>query len=42
LKNELQTLRKEQECGMEEAKHSIQKEVKAKLGKLMAATTAAT
>ncbi len=41
LKNELQTLRREQECGMAEAKHSIQKEVKAKLGELMAATAAA-
>ncbi len=41
LKNELQTLRREHECGMAEAKHSIQKEVKAKLGELMAATAAA-
>jgi hypothetical protein len=37
LKNELQTLRREHECGMAEAKRSIQKEVKAKLGELMAA-----
>jgi hypothetical protein len=41
LKNELQTLRREQECGMAEAKHNIQKEVKAKLGELMAATATA-
>jgi hypothetical protein len=41
LKNELQTLRREHECGMAEAKHNIQKEVKAKLGELMAATAAA-
>ncbi|KAH8954489.1 hypothetical protein BDL97_08G081000 [Sphagnum fallax] len=41
LKNELQTLRREQECGMAEAKRSIEKEVKAKLGELMAATAAA-
>jgi len=40
LKNELQILRKEQECGMAEVKRSIQKEVKAKLGELMAATVA--
>jgi hypothetical protein len=41
LKNELQTLRREQECGMAEAKHNIQKEVKAKLGELMAVIAAA-
>jgi hypothetical protein len=41
LKNELQTLRREQECGIAEAKHSIQKEVKGKLGELMTATAAA-
>ncbi len=41
LKNDLQTLRREQECGMAEAKHNIHKEVKAKLGELMAATAAA-
>ncbi len=40
LKNELQTWRREQECGMAEAKRSIQKEVKAKLGELMATTAA--
>jgi len=38
LKNELQTLRREHECGMAKAKRNIQKEVKAKLGELMAAT----
>jgi hypothetical protein len=38
LKNELQTLRREQECGIAEAKRSIQKEVKGKLGELTAAT----
>jgi len=41
LKNELQALRREQECGIAEAKCSIQKEVKGKLGELMAATAAA-
>jgi hypothetical protein len=41
LKNELQTSRREQECGMAEAKRNIQKEVKAKLGKLMATIAAA-
>jgi len=35
LKNELQTLRREHECGMAKAKCNIQKEVKAKLGELM-------
>ncbi len=41
LKNELQTLRREHECGMAKAKRSIEKEVKAKLGELMAAIAAA-
>jgi len=41
LKNELQTLRREHERGMAEVKHSIQKEVKAKLGELMVVTVAA-
>jgi hypothetical protein len=41
LKNELQTLRREQECGMAEAKRNIQKEIKAKLGEFMAATAVA-
>lgn len=34
-------MRREHECGIAEAKRSIQKEVKAKLGELMAATAAA-
>ncbi len=40
LKNELQTLRREQECGMVEVKRNIQKEIKAKLGELMAGIAA--